>query len=176
MKANDDKLEAIRNAPRPETKKQIRSFLGLIGYYRKFVPNFAAVACPLSDLKKKGVPNKIEWREEHERSFKTLKSLLLFSPILRLPDFEKDFFLRTDASDYGIGGVLLQEHERKFPIAYASRKLSDRERGYSVIEKECLAIVWAVRKVSGLLVWQEFCLGNGSSAIGVPQSLEGVKW
>ena len=158
LRPNDDKLEAIKNAPRPETKKQIRSFLGLIGYYRKFVPNFAAVACPLSDLTKKGVPNKIEWREEHERSFQTLKSLLLFSPILRLPDFEKDFFLRTDASDYGIGGVLLQEHERKFPIAYASRKLSDRERGYSVIEKECLAIVWAVRKFQAYLYGRSFVL------------------
>ena len=158
MRPNDDKLEAIKNAPRPETKKQVRSFLGLIGYYRKFVPNFAVVACPLTDLTKKGIPNKVEWREEHERSFNNLKSLLLYAPILRLPDFTKDFYLRTDASDYGIGAVLLQMHEKLFPIAYASRKLNDQERAYSVIEKECLGIVWAVRKFQAYLYGRTFIL------------------
>lgn len=155
---NNDKLEAIKNAPRPETKKQVRSFLGLIGYYRKFVPNFASVACPLTDLTKKGVPNKINWQDHHEKAFSSLKSLLLYAPILRLPDFQRDFYLRTDASEYGIGAVLLQEHERKFPIAYASRKLNERERGYSVIEKECLAIVWAVKKFQAYLYSRTFVL------------------
>lgn len=155
---NNDKLEAIKNAPRPETKKQVRSFLGLIGYYRKFVPNFASVACPLTDLTKKGVPNKINWQDHHEKAFSSLKSLLLYAPILRLPDFQRDFYLRTDASEYGIGAVLLQEHERKFPIAYASRKLNERERGYSVIEKECLAIVWAVKKFQAYLYGRTFVL------------------
>lgn len=158
MCPNNDKLEAIKNAPRPETKKQVRSFLGLIGYYRKFVPNFASVACPLTDLTKKGVPNKINWQDHHEKAFSSLKSLLLYAPILRLPDFQRDFYLRTDASEYGIGAVLLQEHERKFPIAYASRKLNERERGYSVIEKECLAIVWAVKKFQAYLYGRTFVL------------------
>jgi hypothetical protein len=84
--------------------------------------------------------------------------LLLFSPILRLPDWRIDFYLRTDASDYGIGAVLLQDHGKLFPIAYASRKLSEREKRYSVIEKECLAIVWAVRKFQAFLYGRHFFL------------------
>ena len=136
----------------------MRSSLGLIGYNRKFVPNFAVVACSLTDLTKKGVSNKVEWRDERERSFDTLKSLLLHAHILRLPDFRKDFCLRTDASDYVIGAVLLQEHYKMYPIAYASRKLNERERGYSVIEKECLAIVWAVRKFQAYLYGRTFIL------------------
>lgn len=106
----------------------------------------------------KGLQNKIDWQDHHERAFSSLKSLLLYAPILRLPDFQKDFYLITDASEYGIGAVLLQEHERKFLIAYASRKLSERERGYSVIEKECLAIVWAVKKFQAYLYGRTFVL------------------
>ncbi|KAK3102478.1 hypothetical protein FSP39_011646 [Pinctada imbricata] len=156
---NDKKLEAIRNAPRPETKKQIRSFLGLIGFYRKFVPNFAAVAVPLTDLTRKGVPNKFEWKLEHESAFQKLKSMLIHSPVLRLPDLSKTFIVRSDASDYGIGSVLLQEHDgNKFPVAYASKKLSVHERGYSVIEKECLAIVWALEKFQLYLYGRAFVI------------------
>lgn len=127
------------------------------------MPNFASVACPLTDLTKKGVPNKINWQDHHEKAFSSLKSLLLYAPILRLPDFQRDFYLRTDASEYGIGAVLLQEHERKFPIAYASRKLNERERGYSVIEKECLAIVWAVKKFQAYLYGRTFVLETDRS-------------
>ena len=81
------------------------------------------------------------------------------SPILALPDFTKSFILRTDASDKGIGAILLQEREgNKFPIAYASKKLLQREQNYSVIERECLAIVWAVMKFQSYLYGQEFLL------------------
>ena len=154
---NEGKLQAIRDAPRPETKKQVRSFLGLIGFYRKFVPNFAAIAVPLTDLTKKGVPNRFEWKSEHENAFQSLNSMLLYSPILRLPDLSKPFIIRTDASDYGVGAVLLQEHDgKKFPVAYASKKLSSHERGYSVIERECLGIVWALEKFQVYMYGREF--------------------
>lgn len=94
----------------------------MIGYYRKFVPNFSTIAAPLTDLTKKGVPNKFEWKTEQENSFKRIKSMLPFSPILRLPDLTTPFILRTDASNHGIGAVLMQEHDvRKYPVAYASR-------------------------------------------------------
>ena len=83
--------------------------------------------------------------------------MLLYSPILRLPDLSKPFIIRTDASDYGVGAVLLQEHDgKKFPVAYASKKLSTHERGYSVIERECLGIVWALEKFQVYLYGREF--------------------
>ena len=155
---NEGKLQAIRDAPRPETKKQVRSFLGLIGFYRKFVPNFAAIAVPLTDLTKKGVPNRFEWKSEHENAFQSLKSMLLYSPILRLPDLSKPFIIRTDASDYGVGAVLLQEHDgKKFPVAYASKKLSTHERGYSVIERECFGYCMGVGEVPSVSLWKRVC-------------------
>lgn len=110
MQPSNENLEAIEDAPRPETKKQVRSFLSLIGYCRKFVPNFSTIAAPLTDRTKKGVPNKFEWKIEHENLFKRLKSMLLFSPVFRLPALTKPFILRTDASNHGIGAVFMHEH------------------------------------------------------------------
>ena len=154
-----EKVVSIRKCQRPCTKKQVRSFLGLIGYYRNFIPNFSAVSAPLSDLTKKGQPNKVRWQDEQENAFNALIQELSKSPILCLPNFERQFILRTDASDLGIGAVLLQENgEYKLPVAYASKKLLDRERRYSVIEKECFAIVWAVKKFMNYLYGKEFVL------------------
>ena len=82
IQPNHSKLEAIQNAPRPETKKQVRSFWGLVGFYRKFVQNFAAITVPLTDLTKSGIPNKVQWNDEHERAFQSLNSMLLVSQIL----------------------------------------------------------------------------------------------
>lgn len=88
-----------------------------------------------------------------------MKDLLCKRPILKLPDFDRTFILRTDASEDGIGAVLLQlENDEKLPVAYASRKLQDRERSYAVIEKECLAVVWGVQKFHQYLYGQEFLL------------------
>lgn len=88
-----------------------------------------------------------------------MKDLLCKRPILKLPDFDRTFILRTDASEDGIGAVLLQlENDEKLPVAYASRKLQDREQSYAVIEKECLAVVWGVQKFHQYLCGQEFLL------------------
>ncbi|XP_062602901.1 uncharacterized protein LOC134264647 [Saccostrea cucullata] len=159
LKPEDDKIEAIKNAPIPETKKQVRSFLGLVGFYRKFIPNFSAIAIPLSDLTKKGNPNRVQWTECHQGAFDSLKQLLCSRPILKLPDMQKPFILRTDAADEGIGAVLLQmEGDEKFPVAYASRKLQKREKSYAVIEKECLAVVWGIQKFHQYLYGKDFVL------------------
>ena len=83
--------------------------MGLAGYYRDFIPNFAAIAAILSDFTRKGQPSKAEWGDTHEKAYQTIKILLTIDPILRLPDPEKTFVLRTDALDYGIGAVLIQE-------------------------------------------------------------------
>ncbi|XP_071098995.1 uncharacterized protein [Haliotis cracherodii] len=152
-------VEKILNVERPQTKKQVRALLGLTGYYRKFIPNYAAIAVPLTDLTKKGKSNKVVWTESQELSFTTLKTHMSSFPILKLPDLEKTFLVRSDASDVGIGAVLLQEQEgERFPIMYVSRKLAERERAYSTIEKECLAIVWAIQKLERYLYGREFIL------------------
>ena len=156
---HEDNVAKIRDAPRPSTKKQIRSFMGLAGYYRDFIPNFAAIVAPLSDLTRKGQPNKVTWGEAQERAYQTVKAHLSSKPILHLPDPSKEYYLITDASDDGIGAVLLQEHEGKlFPVCYGSKKLSNAERNYSTIEKECLAIVWGVKRFHLYLYGVRFVL------------------
>ncbi len=152
-------VDKILNVERPQTKKQVRALLGLTGYYRKFIPNYAAIAVPLTDLTKKGKPNKVVLTESEELAFITLKTRMSSFPILKLPDLEKPFLVRTDASDVGIGAVLLQEQEgERFPVMFVSRKLVDRERAYSTIEKDCLAIVWAIQKLERYLYGREFIL------------------
>ena len=155
----EDNVEKIHNAARPKTKKEVRSFFGLVGYYHDFIPNFAAVAAPLSDLTKKGQPNHVKWSEPQEKAYASLKQAIIRKPILQLPDMGKGFVLRTDASDVGVGAALLQDAGGKlFPVAFASKKLLPREQKYSTIEKECLAIVWGVKKFSLYLYGKQFVL------------------
>ncbi|XP_072022506.1 uncharacterized protein [Amphiura filiformis] len=156
---NLDKLEVIQKAPRPVTKTQLKSFLGLAGFYRQYIPNFGAIAVPLTDKPKAGEPTKINWERSQELAFQTLKSMLGKAPILHLPDFHRQFILRTDAIDVAIGAVLFQEFEGvKFPLAYLSKKLNKAQRGYAIMEKECLAVVWAIRKLELYLYGRDFVL------------------
>ncbi|XP_072037234.1 uncharacterized protein [Amphiura filiformis] len=156
---NLDKLEVIQKASRPVTKTQLKSFLGLAGFYRQYIPNFGAIAVPLTDKTKAGEPTKINWERSQELAFQTLKSMLGKAPILHLPDFHRQFILRTDASDVAIGAVLFQEFEGvKFPLAYLSKKLNKAQRGYAIMEKECLAVVWAIRKLELYLYGRDFVL------------------
>ena len=133
------KVEAVQRWPVPETKKQVRAFLGLMGYYWRFIPQYASIAAPLTDLTKKFAPVNVCWTEECNRA---LKSLLCSSPILYSPDLGREFVLQTDASDRGVGAVLSQKMSdgEEHPIAYYSRKLPPREERYSTVEKECLAV------------------------------------
>ena len=159
LQPKPDKLKKIRDAPRPETKKQVRSFIWLCSYYRKFIPDFAAIAAPLTDRTKSREPSKVLWTESRKLAFCTLKSHLTKGPILCLPDFSRQFTLRTDAYDIGIGAVLLQSHDdNKLPVAYASKKLLPRERAYSAMERECLALVWGINKFQVYLDGKEFVL------------------
>lgn len=116
-----ENVTKIRGAPRPATKKQIGLFMGLQGYYQDFIRNFDAVAAPPSDLTRKEQPDKVEWSEAKDEAFQKIKALLKSKPILRLPGPNKTYFVRTNASDYRIGAVLIQEQEGTlFPICYAS--------------------------------------------------------
>lgn len=155
VKPNPDKVKAIKNYPIPKTTKQIKGFLGLLGYYRRFINNFAKITKPLSKCLKKGAI--IEHNQEFIECFETCKNLLINEPILQYPDFEKPFNLTTDASNVAIGAVLSQGpvgHD--LPIAYASRTLNDSEQNYSVIEKELLAIVWATKYFRPYLFGRKF--------------------
>ena len=148
-----DNLEKVRNTPRPTTKKQVRSFLGLVGYYRDHIPAFAEISAPLTDLKK-GKAEHIQWSEAQERAYS-----LLQEPVLKLPDLSKPFVLRTDASGVGVAAVLLQENDGKlYPVGYASKKLNLTEARYPIIEKECLAVVWGIKRFKFYLAGRRFTL------------------
>src|SRR5436190_3909218 len=145
IRPNPDKINTVKSFPIPKTPKEIKQFLGLIGYYRKFIPNFAKITKPLTQCLKKD--NKIDIEDSNYRkSFECAKNLLINTPILQYPDYEKTFTITTDASNFAIGAVLSQNFENKeLPIAYASRTLNEHEINYSTTEKELLAIVWAVK-------------------------------
>ena len=154
-----DKVDKVALAPPPHTKKQLRAALGLTGYYRSFIEKYAEIAAPPTDALKGGKSSPLKWEHPQAVAFNKLRELLCAKPILRLPDMEKPFTLRTDASDVGLGAVLLQQHEDgMFPVAYASRKLTKAERNYAVVEKECLAIVWGVAKFYRYLYARQFVL------------------
>ena len=152
-------MERIQNWPCPVTKKQVKSYLGLISYYQKFIKDFSTVAAPLYNLTSSRLPNHVRWTNEAERAFQTLKQALCEEPVLVSPDFDKPFVLQTDASGTGIGAVLAQIIEGdEHPITYISRKLLKHERNYSTVEKECLAIKWAIHHLRYYLWGRKFVL------------------
>ncbi|KAL8580573.1 hypothetical protein ACOMHN_058016 [Nucella lapillus] len=159
MTTQEDKERKIRDAEPPKTKKELRAFLGLVGYYRRFVPHFSDIALPLTQKTRGKQPQKIVWSDECQEAFDKLKQALVSHPVLILPDHGQQFVLRTDASGQGLGAVLLQEREGILqPVSYASKKLSDAEKRYHTIEQECLAVVWGIRKFYPYLYGREFIL------------------
>ena len=161
IRPEESKVQKIMQVPIPQTRKQVRSLLGLTGFYRRYIPGYASVTAPLTDLtKEKGAKRKpLAWTPECQEALTKLQQTLSCKPILRLPDMEKPFTLRTDASSTGLGAVLLQEWDGVlFPVLYASRKLLDRETRYSTIERECLGIVWATNKMVRYLHGRQFTL------------------
>lgn len=155
---NSDKIKAVINFPLPRTTTEIKSFLGLVGYYRKFIKDFAKLTQPMTScLKKK---NKIDvMKQEYIDAFEKCKELLTNAPLLQFPDFTKPFVLTTDASNFAIGAVLSQGTiGSDMPVAYASRTLNDAETRYSTIEKELLAIVWATKHFRPYLYGKKFTI------------------
>lgn len=164
IRTNPDKIKAISEFPVPTTVKQLRRFLGLSGWYRRFVENYVTVSFALTELlkQKKG----IEWNPEAQQAFESLKSCLTASPILITPDFSKPFVLLCDASMYGIGCVLAQERVGvELPIAYMSEKLSKAQRNYSVTELECLAVIKGIKKFRSYIEGQEFIVITDHAAL-----------
>ena len=148
-------LAAIRDIPPPTTATEVRSFLGLAGYYRRYVKGFAAIAAPLFALTRKEAL--FHWSEDCQAAFDQLKTRLTTSPITAFPDFSQAFRLYTDASTAGLGAILAQVREGKERIiCCASRALNKAEKSYPATKLECLAIVWAVAKFRPYLMAMPF--------------------
>ncbi|KAI2643843.1 Retrovirus-related Pol polyprotein from transposon 17.6 [Labeo rohita] len=171
---DDEHMSAIIDAPALHDLASLRSFLGLISWYSKFLPNFASVAeCALL----RDTSNaEFDWTDSADCSFKALKELLSTSPVLALFDPSLPIIISTDASDYGLGGVLTQMHpdETEKTVAFASRTLTAAERKYSTVEKEALACIWAVEKWRPYLWGQHFTLRTDHRALTTLLATKGI--
>ena len=151
----------------PTTIKEVHSFLGLSGYYRRFIKNYATISSPLTKLTTKAYTNQFNWTAECQHAFNTLQARLCNSPVLVHPNFNKEFMLQTDASDIGLGAILSQLDDKGFerPIAYASKILSARERKYCTTEKEAFAVVFGIRTFRTYLLGRPFKVITDHSAL-----------
>ena len=157
IRPNEENTRRVREFPQPRNVKEVRSFLGLCSYYRRFVKGFSNLASPLYNLTKLGV--KFCWNEECEKAFQELKKILTSEPVVALPDFTRRFYLQTDASLTGIGWTLSQRYDNlEKAVIYGGRRLDESEQRLSVIEREALAIVTAVKKLHPYLHGRQFTI------------------
>ena len=139
------KAQAIQKMHPPTTPKQVHAFLGLVGYYRKFIKNFAKIAKPLTLLTQQQV--KFEWTPAHHKAFLKLKESIIQAPILHYPNPNKRYIVYTDASDDACGAQLSQEHNgSEFPIIFLSRTFSETQRKWSTTEQEAYGVYYAITK------------------------------
>ena len=132
VKPKTSKIHAVKSFPKPHTKREVQTFLGLTEYYRRFIPDFASIAALLSDLTKKQCSNIVNWYTKSEKAFHQLKQALCSSPVIHSPDFTKEFVLQTDALEQEVGAVLCQRDVdgKEHPVTYFSHKLLPREERY----------------------------------------------
>jgi hypothetical protein len=155
VKILPDRVMAIQQYPRPVNFRSLRRFMGMVGFYARFIPRYSQIAEVLHGLKRKGVP--LVWNKEHQGAFETLKRALCEAPVLQVPDFSHEFVLVTDASEVAVLAVLQQKVAGALaPIAYYSHVLTAAERKYSTYDKECLAVLFGCEKCSGHLEHKEF--------------------
>ena len=156
LRTDPEKIVAIQKLKMPTSVKEVRSFLGTAGWYRRFIKNYAMLSAPISDCLKKRTP--FYFSPEAEEAVNELKRALTTAPVLIHPNFKLKFYIQCDASDKGIGAVLYQKDEEgnEQPIAFFSRKLNPSQRNYSVTEKECLAAVKAIDRFRPYVEMMEF--------------------
>jgi ribonuclease HI len=143
------KVETVSNWRQPTNVSEIRSFLGLAGYYRRFIEGFSKIARPMTELLKK--EKKFNWTESCEKSFQELKRRLTTAPVLTLSDIQRDFVVYCDASRQGLGCVLMQDGK---VVAYASRQLKPHKQNYPTHDLEFAAVVHALK------IWRHYLIGN----------------
>ena len=164
IQPDSTKTDPLNQIPNPKNVHDVRALLGMLGYYRRFIRNFATIAEPLTRLLKAEVPFK--WGPEQEQAKATLLREMTSQPILAYPDFSKPFILQTDASDVGVGAVLSQmQNGREHPISYASETLDQTKRSYSATEKEAYAIHWAVNYFRPYIHGRRFQLQTDHKAL-----------
>jgi hypothetical protein len=174
VQIDPEKISGLTAYPRPNSPKRVKSFLGFCGWYRHFIPNMSEISEPLTRLLTK--TEKFTWTEIHQKAFEQLKETIANSVTLAYPDFKRPFILRTDASDVGVGCVLAHKSHDGLerPIAFASRSLSKTERNYHASERECLAIVWSLKKFEHYLDGQVFDLERDNRALVWLNSMKDV--
>jgi hypothetical protein len=158
--SDPQKISKVASWPTPQNSKDVRSFLGLAGYYRKFVQHFGIIARPLFNLLKNNMP--FVWTSETATSFQLLKNKLVEAPVLKLPDFSKTFVIGTDACDTGVGAVLQQDGH---PIACMSKPLAPKNRGLSTYEKEFLAVLMAIEQWRPYLQHKDFIIRTDQNSL-----------
>jgi hypothetical protein len=164
IQTDPEKVVAVREWPRPKTITEVRSYLGLASYYRRFIKGFAEIASPLHALTSKKAT--FDWTNDCEEAFEELKERLTTAPVLAMPADTGKFWLDTDASNLAIGAVLSQEQDGvEKVIAYASRTLSGPERNYCVTRKELLAVVFFVKHFRSYLLGRSFSIRTDHSAL-----------
>ena len=146
IRPNPEKTSSIHNYPQPKNVKDVRRLLGMAGWYRRFIQDFSAITAPLTELTKKG--RTFKWTEEADKALSEIKNALVSEPVLTNPNYNEPFTIQTDASDLGMGGVLVQGEGKgkERVIAYMSAKFSPSQRKYSTTERECLAVITAIEK------------------------------
>lgn len=155
IRTDPEKVKAIREIPPPTNTRELRQFIGMTSWYRRFIQNCSELTRPLTALLKKR--RKWHWSNEEQEAFDALKTRLSTAPVLAPPDFTREFTLQTDASKDGLGAVLTQDFDdQERVIAYASRTLNKAEVNYSTTEKECLAVVWGIQKMRPYLEGYHF--------------------
>jgi hypothetical protein len=169
---NPDKVSVIASWPCPQTVKELRSFLGLSGYYRKFVRNFGVLSKPLTLLLKKHPV--FVWTSVHDQAFNVLKQSLCSAPVLKLPNFGRPFSIETDTSATGVGAILIQDGH---PIAFISKALGQKSQGLSTYEKEYMAILLEVSHWRAYLKLKEFTIfTNQHSMISLSKQRLHTPW
>lgn len=163
IKPNEKKIEVIKDWPVPKNLRQLRGFLGLMGYYRRFIKNFAKIAKPLTSILRgiKGPKTQapVVLDDNQKSCFETLKNILTSDDVLTYPNFSRPFLVTTDASNFAIGSVLSQgEMGKDKPICFASRTLNRAEENYSACEKEMLSIIWALKVFRNYIYGQRFII------------------
>ena len=162
----DENVNKILTIVVPQTKKHVRSIIGLVNFYSKFIPHLATLLAPLSNLIVKERPDKVKWTDECQKSINMIQNIINNNPVLILPNMDKTFYVQTDASNIGIGAALLQSQDDTLrPCMYVSRKLLAREGNYATVEKECLAVVWALSKLSRFLLGSSFYIMTDHKAL-----------